>query len=101
MVKSVSKKMSIKEGIRSIFINAPQDAIEAINPPNLELETNLIDDFDYIHLFVNSQKEYQEQFSKLKKHLKQTGMLWISAELCILTVDWTSSLDWNTTSFIG
>lgn len=77
-MKSVSAKMGIKPSMRAIFINAPTDAIRAIDPPNLELETNLIGDFDYIHFFANSQTEFQEKFPKLKGYLKQTGMLWVS-----------------------
>ena len=78
MTKSVSAKMGIKQGVRAIFINAPADAIEAIELPNLDLDTNLGGDFDYIHFFASNQTELHEKFPTLKDHLKQTGMLWVS-----------------------
>ncbi len=70
--------MGIKEGARAIFINAPAGVIKAIDPPNLEVATNLRGNFDYIHFFATSQAELQKKFSTLKSHLKPTGMLWIS-----------------------
>ncbi|WP_461054418.1 hypothetical protein [Spirosoma arcticum] len=78
MAKSVSAKMGIKEGVRAVFINAPTEAIDAIELPTIDLEINLSGDFDYIHLFANSQTELHEKFPALKDHLKQTGMLWVS-----------------------
>lgn len=35
MARTVSGKMGIKEGIRAIFIGAPETALEAIDPPRL------------------------------------------------------------------
>lgn len=70
--------MGIKQGVRAVFINAPADAIEAIELPNLDLDTNLSGEFDYIHFFASSQTEFHEKFPALKDHLKQTGMLWVS-----------------------
>lgn len=78
MTKSVAEKMGIKPGVRAILINAPADAIKAINLPNLDLKTELSGDFDYILLFVNSQAELHKTFLTMKMCLKQTGMLWVS-----------------------
>ena len=78
MTRSVSEKMGIKAGARAIFVNAPTEAVEAITLPNLDLKTELSDNFDYIHLFVNSQAELHETFPVLKRHLNQTGALWVS-----------------------
>lgn len=78
MVKSVSQKMGIKEGTRAIFINAPEEAVSALDLPRLEVATELKGDFDYIHLFAKSQAEFKEHFANLKTHLKSTGMLWVS-----------------------
>jgi hypothetical protein len=44
----------------------------------LDISKNLSGDFDYIHLFVKTQSDFIKQFPKLKEHLKQGGMLWIS-----------------------
>lgn len=78
MIKPVSKKMGIKDGIRAILINAPTEAIEAINLPDIEINKELKNDFDYIHLFVKNQVEFKEKFPLLKGYLKSTGMLWVS-----------------------
>jgi hypothetical protein len=78
MVKSVAAKMGIKEGVRSIVINAPADAIKAIDAPSLDLHSRLSGNFFYIHLFVTDAERLQELFPKLKKHLAPTGMLWVS-----------------------
>lgn len=77
-MKPVSAKMGVKPGIRAILINAPTEAIRAIELPALELEPTLQGDFDYIHLFTTTQAELYEQLPTLKNTLKQTGALWIS-----------------------
>lgn len=78
MTKTVSQKMGIKENSRSIFVNADQEALENIKLPVLDIQKNLEKEFDYIHLFVKTQKDFIELFSKLKSHLKPSGMLWVS-----------------------
>ena len=78
MDKKVSEKMGIKENARSIFINAPEDAVEDIELPPIKLETKLDGKFDYIHFFVLTQKEFHDEFPTLKKYLKNTGSLWVS-----------------------
>jgi hypothetical protein len=78
MVGAVSKKLGIKEGTRAFFANAPAEAVAAIDPPRLDLAGELSGDFDYIHLFAKSQQEFNDLFPRLKRHLKPTGMLWVS-----------------------
>ncbi|MBC7870650.1 MAG: hypothetical protein H7Y09_07400 [Chitinophagaceae bacterium] len=78
MTKPVSKKMGIKEDARTIFVNAPAEAIAAIDLPRLDVASEFTGDFDYIHLFAKSQAEFREIFPKLKIHLKPTGTLWVS-----------------------
>ena len=78
MNKPVSAKMGIKENMRSIFLNAPADAIDGIELPPLDLITQKRGRFDYIHLFVKSVNEFKEYFPSLKSHLSETGMLWVS-----------------------
>lgn len=78
MTTPVAKKLGIKEGVRAFFANAPAEAVEAIDPPHVDLATELRGEFDYIHLFARSQSEFNDRFPTLKKHLKPTGMLWVS-----------------------
>ena len=78
MTGLASKKMGIKEGARAYLVNAPAHAIEAIDPSQLDLAKKLNGKFDYIHLFTKNQEEFDDLFPRLKNHLKQTGMLWVS-----------------------
>ena len=78
MIKPVSKKMGIKVDSRAIFINAPAEAIQAIDLPILEIASKLTGYFDYIHLFAKSESVFRKNFPKLKTHLKPKGMLWVS-----------------------
>lgn len=78
MSATVLEKMGIKEGTRAIFINAPDSVESAIDPSNLDVAAKLSGDFDYIHFFVKSQAELDENLPRLKAHLKPTGMLWVS-----------------------
>lgn len=77
-MKTVAEKMRVKESMIAFFIHAPKEAIADINLPAIELRTSLSGDFDFIHLFVRTQKEMNEHFPKLKSHLKIDGMLWVS-----------------------
>lgn len=78
MAKSITQKIGAKENMRSIFVNAPADAVEVITSPVLDIKKKLTGNFDYIHLFVKSQAEFHKKFPKLKRHLQQPGMLWVS-----------------------
>lgn len=74
-MSAVSNKLGIKDGVRAIFVNAPAEAVEAIDAPQLNLATDLVDTFDYIHFFVRSQNEFNDQFPQLKDHLSPAGVL--------------------------
>lgn len=78
MSKTVSEKMGLKPAMRAILLDAPVDALTAIDSPALDLLAELKGNFDYIHFFVSSQAKFHETFSLLKKHLKPSGMLWVS-----------------------
>lgn len=77
-MKTVAQKMGIKEGARTYFANAPEDAVLSIELPNIDLKEKLSGEFDYIHLFVIKQSEQAKIFQTLKEHLKLDGMLWVS-----------------------
>ena len=76
--RNVSQKMGVKEGMRTFFLNAPQSVLEAINLPSLHVDSGIQGEFDYIHCFTKTQAEMDDSFPKLKRHLKPTGMLWLS-----------------------
>ena len=78
MSKTVSEKMGLKAGTRAIFVNAPEHALVAIDPPTLDVASELAGEFDYIHLFARTQKELDDALPRLKAHLEPKGMLWVS-----------------------
>lgn len=78
MAGEVSKKLGIKEGMRAIFVNAPEDVVKALETPDLNVAKALTGDFDYIHFFVTRQDDFNDTFPKLKTHLKPAGKLWVS-----------------------
>jgi hypothetical protein len=77
-VKTVAQKMGIKQSSKAIFIDAPPEAVEDIRLPEVDIKKKLTGKFDYIHLFVKTQREQKELFQKLKEHLTIDGMLWVS-----------------------
>jgi hypothetical protein len=77
-IKSVAEKMGIKEDSRTRFVHATQEALAAIALPGLSIASRTSGEFDYIHLFVKKQQSLHRQFNTLKKHLRATGMLWVS-----------------------
>lgn len=77
-MKTIAQKMGVKENAKTYFINAPKEAIEAINLSGVQLSKSLKGEFDYIHLFVKQQCEQEDIFPNLKEHLKLDGMLWVS-----------------------
>ena len=78
MARTVSGKMGIREGTRAIFVGAPEAALRAIDPPDLDVAPDLAGAFDYIHLFVKSRTDLEATFPKLGEHLEPAGMLWVS-----------------------
>lgn len=78
MPGAVAKKMGIREGARAIFVNAPEATQGTIDPPNLDVASELTGDFDYIHFFARTRAELDDTFPELRAHLKPAGMLWVS-----------------------
>ena len=78
MPRTVSEKMGIKEGTRAYLLNAPDSARAAIQLPRLDAPATLGGLFGYIHLFATRQAELEQAFPRLKPHLAERGMLWVS-----------------------
>lgn len=78
MMKPVSAKMGIRKGARTLLVNAPDEAIDAIQLPALAIETSRDGEFEYIHLFVVKQVNMHEHFPALMNCLAKTGALWLS-----------------------
>lgn len=52
LLKTIAQKKGIKKGPRSNLINAPCGIIDLIELPIIDLQQELIGDFDYINFFV-------------------------------------------------
>ena len=78
MIRTVAEKMGIKKDSRAILVDAPEEAIAAIDLPSLNIASRLTGYFDYIHLFAKSESELRKKFPQLKAHLKPEGKLWVS-----------------------
>ena len=78
MSKSAAEKIGVIAGMRTILINAPAEFIKEIEAAGADLKFRLRGDFDYIHFFASSQKEFHLKFQKLKDHLNPKGKLWLS-----------------------
>lgn len=76
--RTVAQKMGIKPGVRAYIAGAPSSAVEAIALPDIDLVECLHGEFDYIHLFVTTQKQMREGFGMLRDRLRRGGMLWVS-----------------------
>ena len=74
------KKLGLTEGL-VIFVSDPPavyfDWISPL-PKDLTVKHKLAGELDFIHLFVRQVTAFQKEFLKTKKHLKKTGMLWVS-----------------------
>lgn len=78
MNRTVAEKMGVREGTRSYFANAPATAIAAMDLPKLNIRDTLLGEFGYLHLFVVTQAQMDNEFPMLKRHLEDRGMLWLS-----------------------
>ena len=70
--------MGIRAGTRSLLVDAPDGAVDAMQHQDLDLRTSLRGSFGYIHLFVTKQAAMERTFPKVKRHLQKGGMLWVS-----------------------
>ncbi len=78
MTRTVSEKMGIKEKMRAFFVQAPEGVLETMELPELEVAGTLSGNFNYLHVFVITQEDFNEHVPRLKKHLAAGGMLWVS-----------------------
>mgnify|MGYP003441723768 CR=1 FL=1 len=78
--KSLLDKLGIKDGFTVLFIHPPENYFDLLGklPPNLEEKKQMNGEFDFIHFFTEGKKELATTLPKLKKVLKQTGMIWVS-----------------------
>jgi hypothetical protein len=74
------KKLGVKPDQILFIHSAPKSYYEwmAPLPPNVVVKQILKGEMDFIHLFATSQRGMKELLPKLRTHLKQNGMIWVS-----------------------
>src|SRR5260221_1423923 len=78
--KSLLEKLGIKKSISNCILNQSDNYSKLLGPFPQQTTINyeLITKYDFIHFFTKCQELLKEEFPKLKKSLKPSGMLWIS-----------------------
>ncbi len=72
------KKLGIKPGHRCLVHNEPAAYWDWLSPLPEEVHVAARGEADFIHLFTQTRKDFEKQFTVLKKRLKKDGMLWVS-----------------------
>ena len=78
MPKRLRDKLGVKTGMRCILVHAPENAASMLGLSSAELEGRLTGLFDYVHFFTTQQSELQKVLPNLERHLRPSGMLWVS-----------------------
>ncbi len=74
--RSVMEKMGVKKEMRAIFVGITSELPEELS--EIKTSARITGSFDYIHVFSKTQNELARQFSRIRRHLKPSGMLWVS-----------------------
>ena len=74
------KKLGIKEDYCCYVSDSPTEYFQWISPlpRGMVVKDRLVGQFDFIHLFVRYRKNLTQEFITCQKHLRDSGMLWIS-----------------------
>ncbi len=71
--RTVAQKMGVKPGWRAYVVGAPEGVMDSLGLPDLDVESELDGEFDYVHLFVRTQDEMRHRFPTLVPHLAAAG----------------------------
>jgi len=74
------KKLGLKEGFHVLFIHSPENYGDMIGEmmDKLIVKQKRSNDLNFIHLFTNSQKEFEGLLPVLKLQIKKDGIIWVS-----------------------
>jgi hypothetical protein len=78
MPGTVTSKLGVEAGARTIVVGLPVAARDLLDLPSLDLAADLKGDFDCIHVFAKTAAELDQALPRLKAHLGPSGMLWVS-----------------------
>ena len=76
----LAKKLGIKEGFNTCFINQPSNYFDLFSdfPAGVQLLKDKSIPKDFIHYFTKSAKELFTELPALKSEIKPNGMIWVS-----------------------
>jgi hypothetical protein len=75
----LTKKLGIKSGLNSVFVNAPKDFATILDlPKDVAVGRIARGPLDFVLLFVKTEKELRQKFSPLAAKLKPSGTLWVA-----------------------
>jgi hypothetical protein len=73
------KKLGLKEGFNVLVINEPENYKALIGEIASTLYFNdKTTELDFIHIFTNSIKEFENTLPKIKEQIKKDGTIWVS-----------------------
>jgi hypothetical protein len=69
------RKLGFKEGMRVVYVNAPQEfAVEGIDAPAARLAKGT----DLVVCFVTRRRELERRLDALRRAIEPAGMLWVA-----------------------
>ena len=71
-------KLGIKEAMKLMLINAPENYMSLLGQDFTPQLTGKISEADFVHLFVTFKKELEKQFTKIIQSPKEGLVIWIS-----------------------
>jgi hypothetical protein len=73
------KKLGIKSGFNVALVNAPSNFSRDLDlPAEVTINQRSRKQLDFVLVFVKSERELKQGFSKLAARLKPAGMLWVA-----------------------
>jgi hypothetical protein len=74
------KKLGIKSGFRTFFVDAPPEVLAELRSALKECEqlSQPTPQLDFAMLFSTSGKHLEKEFARISKSLTPAGMLWVS-----------------------
>ncbi len=78
--KTLAQKLAIKEGYDVLFVNAPRGYKSLLGelPKDVTVLREPSAPADVIQVFVDDQKQLEEELDRLKPFLKPTGIIWVT-----------------------
>ena len=77
-MRTLSQKLGVKAGMRSVLIDAPDGYPERLADIDLKWAIPAAEDLDYIHAFVTRAEALDSVFSSFARRLSTDGLMFIS-----------------------